>query len=80
MAPHQDRDQKLNVGSTVSQRHLSIHLGKPSNWVRMQADKVRHRGEVWGANYYNGGRIQNYTLLSIESAAQQDDAASRTGR
>ena len=60
---HDDGEPK--IGSTLSQLCLSIHAGKTPNWVRLQGNVVNVRGETWQANFYNGGRIQGSTLISL---------------
>lgn len=57
-------DGEIKIGSTMSQLRLSIHAGKSQNWTRLQGNVVNVRGETWQAIFYNGGRIQGYTLIS----------------
>lgn len=70
----------MQIGTTLSQTRLSIHAARSQTWVRLQGNFVNVRGETWQANFYNGGRIQNYTLIArsamvTPSTVQQDGAA-----
>lgn len=72
MAAHRERESEIRVGSTLSQVRLSIHTGRTPNWIRLQGNTVQVRGETWRANFYNGGRIRDYTL--VERAASETAA------
>lgn len=68
-------DGEIKIGSTMSQLRLSIHAGKSQNWTRLQGNVVNVRGEIWQAIFYNGGRIQGYTLISRAAAPRREQVS-----
>lgn len=61
------------IGATLTQVALSIHLGVQVIWITRNRPTVRHRGETWQAVYRNK-RLRWYER--VESAVQQDGAVS----
>lgn len=55
----------IQIGSTLSQNRLAIHAGRSQTWVRLQGNAVNVRGEIWQADFYNGGRIRGYVLAAF---------------
>lgn len=52
----------LEIGATLSRIDLARRLNR--NIGTLQGKTIRARGETWEASYYNGGRLQGYTLLA----------------
>ncbi|MES5483631.1 hypothetical protein QMZ05_12805 [Bradyrhizobium sp. INPA03-11B] len=67
---HQLHRSEINVGAVLTKKALAARFGLDVD--RLNRQGVRVRGtcagavEIWEASYRAGGRLEGYTLLSIE--------------
>lgn len=62
----------VNVGAILTKAALAVRLGRSIGWISCVSKRGRVSGktelglETWEASYKRGGRLDGYTLLTLQ--------------